>query len=87
MEKGDGVVATVIIPTTATTTSFTATAIFPIPKTRLQNVEEGLRFIISHFDPNEPLWPRTISTHATGGKQIVVNYMQETLTWFRAADF
>jgi len=69
------------------TTTATATSITSIPKSRLQRVEEGLRSIISHFDPNEPLWPRTISTHATGGKQIVVNSMEEVLVWFQEADF
>jgi hypothetical protein len=59
----------------------------PIPKSRLRNVEEGLRLIINHFDPNEPLWPRTISTRATGGKQIVVNSFEEAMKWFKAANF
>jgi hypothetical protein len=80
-----------------TVATATARAIFPIPfpipilalksPSRLQKVEEGLRFIISHFDPTEPLWPRTISTHATGGKQIVVNSFEEAMKWFKAANF
>jgi len=72
---------------TTTTTTTSRVVIFPISKSRLQKVEEGLRFIISHFDPNEPLWPRTISSHTTGGKQIVVNSIHEALKWFKAANF
>jgi hypothetical protein len=57
------------------------------PKSRIQKVEEGLEFIISHFDPNEPICPRTISTHKTCGKQIVVSNMQEAMKWFKTANF
>ncbi len=70
---------------TDTDTIATPTSISP--KSRIQKVEEGLEFISSHFDPNEPLWPRTISTRATGGKQIVVNSFEEAMKWFKAADF
>jgi hypothetical protein len=70
---------------TDTDTIATPTSISP--KSLLQKVEEGLEFISSHFDPNEPLWPRTISTRATGGKQIVVNSFEEAMKWFKAANF
>lgn len=70
------------------TTVFETTGIdTPIPKSRLQKVEEGLKLIIRHFDPTEPLWSRTISTPATGGKQIVVNSFEEAMAWVKAADF
>jgi hypothetical protein len=70
------------------TTVFETTGIAaPNPKSRLQKVEEGLRLIISHFDTTEPLWPRTISTRVTGGKQIVVNSFEEAMKWFKAANF
>jgi hypothetical protein len=46
-------------------------------KTTTVNIEEGLDFILSHFE--EPLWPRTISTKTTEGKQILVNSKTEAL--------
>src|SRR5215472_4646883 len=55
--------------------------------TRFQKVEEGLSFISSHLNPNESIWPRTISTHKTCGKQIVVNGFEEAMKWFKAANF
>jgi hypothetical protein len=58
-----------------------------VSKSRIQKVEEGLSFISSHFNPNEPIWPRTISTNKTCGKQIVVNSFEEAMKWFKAANF
>jgi hypothetical protein len=50
-----------------------------------KQVEEGLDFILSHL--KEPIWPRTISTKATGGRQIPVYSKQEALAWYKAANF
>jgi hypothetical protein len=77
------------LATVSTTAADIGTAIFPapVPQSRLQKVEEGLIFITNHFDPTEPLLPRKISTHATGGKQITVYSFEEALSWFNAADF
>lgn len=46
------------------------------------SIEDGLEFILSHCDD---LWPRTISTYATGGRQIVVNSFEEAMAWFNAS--
>jgi hypothetical protein len=45
---------------------------------------EGLDFIISHLQ--EPMWPRTISTKATYGRQVTVNSREEALAYFKAAN-
>jgi hypothetical protein len=45
---------------------------------------EGLDFILSHFQ--EPVWPRTISTKSTEGRQIIVYNKEEALTYFDAAN-
>lgn len=47
------------------------------------NIEEGLDFILDHFE--EPRFPRTISTKATGNKQVMVYSRDETLDYFRKA--
>jgi hypothetical protein len=47
--------------------------------------EEGLDFILSHFQ--EPIFPRTISTHTTGGKQVLVYSKAEALARFRQSNF
>ena len=47
-------------------------------------IEKGLEFILSHSGDSEPIWPRMISTHATGGGQRVVNNKMEALTWYKA---
>jgi Primase X len=49
-----------------------------------KTIEEGLDFILSHFQ--EPLWPRTISTKSTQGRQIIVYSKEEALTYFKAAN-
>src|SRR5215207_1955230 len=49
------------------------------------SVEQGLDFILSHFP--EPIWPRTISTKTTEGKQILVFNRKEALARFRQANF
>jgi hypothetical protein len=61
--------------------------VITVDKSRLQKVEEGLLLIISHFDPNEPLWPRKISTHKTGRSQIIVYSIEEALKKFQESDF
>jgi hypothetical protein len=47
-------------------------------------VEEGLDFILSHFNEG---FPRTISTKTTGGRQIVVYSKEEALARFKAANY
>ena len=46
---------------------------------------KGLDYILSHFQ--DSVWPRTISTKATQGKQDTVNSMQEALGYFKAAKY
>ncbi|MGC2383971.1 MAG: DNA primase noncatalytic subunit PriX [Nitrososphaeraceae archaeon] len=50
-----------------------------------QKVSEGLDRILSLLD--EPIWPRTISTKTTMGRQIRINSTQEALAWYEAANF
>jgi hypothetical protein len=47
-------------------------------------IEEGLNFILGHFQ--EPIWPRTISTKTTEGRQIVVFNKQEANARFKQAN-
>lgn len=49
------------------------------------NIEEGLDFILEHFE--EPKFPRTISTKATGNKQVVVYSRKEVLRYFKGANY
>jgi len=73
---------------TTTTTTGTPAIDIAIPTIdRIQKVVEGLKFIITHFDPTSDNRPRTISTYKTGGKQIVVNNFEEAMTRFKAAKF
>jgi hypothetical protein len=46
-------------------------------------IQNGLHYLLGHIAP--PIWPRTISTYATRGKQIVVYSQDEALTKFRQA--
>ena len=48
-------------------------------------VEIGLDFILSHFE--EPIWPRTISTRTTEGRQVLVHSKEETLARFKQANW
>lgn len=48
-------------------------------------VERGLDHILSHFQG--PLWPRTVSTKATEGRQILVNSREEAIARFKRANF
>jgi hypothetical protein len=50
-----------------------------------KKVAEGLDFIIYHL--KEPIWPRTISTKTTEGRQIPIHSKQEALAWYKAANF
>jgi hypothetical protein len=61
----------------------------PSPSLRRPNdykniLEEGLDFILSHF--KEPIFPRTISTRTTEGRQLLVYNKEEALARFKAAD-
>ena len=47
-------------------------------------IEEGLVFILGHF--SEPIFPRTISTAATYGAQVLVYSKEEALARFEAAN-
>ena len=46
---------------------------------------KGLDYILSHFQGS--VWPRTISTKATRGRQVIVNSRQEALRYFKAARY
>jgi hypothetical protein len=48
-------------------------------------IERGLDHILSHFQ--KPLWPRTVSTKATEGRQVLVNSGEEALSRFKRANF
>jgi hypothetical protein len=48
------------------------------------SIEDGLDFILSHFPPTI-LWPRTISTHTTEGRQVLVYSEEEALARFKQA--
>ena len=67
-------------------TTTDTTAISPTLYSRSQKVKEGLKLILGHFD-GEPLWPRTVSTRNTNGRQIAVNNTQEVMTLYAAANY
>src|SRR5918994_569858 len=48
-------------------------------------VERGLDYILSHFQ--EPLWPRTISTKTTEGRQVLIDSREEAIARFKRANF
>jgi hypothetical protein len=48
-------------------------------------VERGLDYILSHFQ--EPLWPRTISTRTTEGRQVLTSSRKEALARFVQANY
>jgi hypothetical protein len=50
-----------------------------------KDLELNLDFILSHFE--EPLFPRTISTKTSEGKQILVNSKEEALARFKQAGY
>jgi hypothetical protein len=47
-------------------------------------VDDGLGFILRHFE--EPIFPRTISTHTTEGSQVLVYNKEEALARFQQAN-
>ena len=47
-----------------------------------QPVTDGLDHILSIL--SEPMWPRTISTKTTMGRQIIIYSKQEALAWYKA---
>jgi hypothetical protein len=50
---------------------------------RNSTTQNGLDYLLGHIAP--PIWPKTISTHATQGKQVLVYSNDEALAWFRRA--
>jgi hypothetical protein len=55
---------------------------FSIPPSGTMNaVNEGFDFLVTHF--HEPLFPRTISTAVTEGRQVLVFSIEEALSRFR----
>jgi hypothetical protein len=52
---------------------------------RANDLKTSLDFILSHFE--NPAWPRTISTYASGGKQVLVYSQDQALARFRQARF
>jgi hypothetical protein len=49
-------------------------------------VEVGLDFILGHFDMGF-IWPRTISTMTTHGRQILVYNKEEAFARFKQANY
>jgi hypothetical protein len=49
------------------------------------NIEWGLDYILGHFQ--EPLWPRTISTKTTEGRQVLISNRKEALARFVQANY
>jgi hypothetical protein len=56
------------------------------PQTEDSIVSRGLDYITSHFLHQE-IWPRNISTKATGGCQIVANSRNEAIERFKESNF
>ena len=50
-------------------------------------IEEALNCILGHIPASEPIWPRTISTKTTEGRQILVYSKEEALARFNQADY
>jgi Primase X len=54
------------------------------------NTEEGLDFILTHFvddAESSSIWPRTISTKTTEGRQVLVYNKEEALARFKQANY
>ena len=50
----------------------------------ISSFEDGLDYILSHFE--EPIWPRTVSIHATKRAQIPVYSKEEALAKFKQSN-
>src|SRR5215207_6166135 len=50
-----------------------------------QSSNTGPNYILGHF--RSPIWPRTISTKATEGRQVIVNSQEEAFVYFKAANY
>jgi hypothetical protein len=50
----------------------------------ISTIQKGLNYLLDHVAP--PIWPRTISTHATQGKQVLVYSKDEALAKFSYAN-
>ncbi len=50
-------------------------------------LKKGLDYILSHFEHQTQIWPRTISTKATEGRQVIVYSKEEALARFKQANF
>jgi len=48
------------------------------------SITDGLEFILSHFEG--PIWLRTISTHTTEGRQILVYSKEEAIARYKQAN-
>jgi hypothetical protein len=58
---------------------------FVQPSSTMQKVIEGLDFILSHFE--DPIWPRTISTKTTEGRQVSVCNKEKALARYEQANY
>lgn len=58
--------------------------LLPLQKNNIISFEQGLDYILSHFE--EPIWPRTISTHTTEGRQILVYSKEEAVARFKQSN-
>jgi hypothetical protein len=56
-----------------------------IPTADSMTIQEGLDFVLSHFQVQEP-FPRTISTNTTEGRQVLVSSKEEALARFDQAN-
>ena len=55
---------------------------------RTIDVQQGLDYLLSQFaNSDQGIFPRTIATKMTEGRQVLVSNMQEALTWFGLADW
>jgi hypothetical protein len=49
-------------------------------------VNHGLDYILSHFEHQMQLWPRTISTKTTEGRQVIIYSRGEAIARFKQAN-
>ena len=55
--------------------------------TQDQRIERELDFVLSHFADETGLFPRTISTKTTEGRQFLVNSKEEVIARFKQAEY